>query len=128
MSNYYELLKDDRWLDKREEILQRDNYKCISCKNKGEEEEYSTMQLGEYLHVHHLIYKKGAAPWEYENDDLITLCDDCHKFITVKVESITKIIRRMCIDDDIAEQLEYLLKVISEIKNPWQIRKIAKNV
>lgn len=31
------------------------------------------------LNVHHTYYIKGKAPWEYEDDALITLCEDCHK-------------------------------------------------
>ena len=30
------------------------------------------------LNIHHKYYVKGKAPWEYENDALITLCQDCH--------------------------------------------------
>ena len=31
------------------------------------------------LNVHHKYYIHGKAPWEYENDALVTLCEDCHK-------------------------------------------------
>jgi len=31
------------------------------------------------LNVHHKYYIQGHKPWEYENDALITLCEDCHK-------------------------------------------------
>lgn len=31
------------------------------------------------LNIHHKYYVKGKAPWEYDNDALITLCQDCHK-------------------------------------------------
>lgn len=31
------------------------------------------------LNVHHTYYIKGKAPWEYEDDALITLCEDCHQ-------------------------------------------------
>jgi len=31
------------------------------------------------LNVHHTYYIKGHKPWEYENDALVTLCEDCHK-------------------------------------------------
>ena len=31
------------------------------------------------LNVHHKYYIKGKAPWEYEDDALITLCEYCHK-------------------------------------------------
>jgi hypothetical protein len=33
------------------------------------------------LNVHHKYYIKGLAPWEYEDNALITLCEDCHKTI-----------------------------------------------
>jgi len=70
MSNYSELLKDQRWQDKRKEIIKRDNYECQYC------------GLGlKKLNVHHLIYLKGLKPWEYDNELLITLCDEHHKMI-----------------------------------------------
>ena len=31
------------------------------------------------LNVHHKYYVRGKAPWEYEDDALITLCKDCHR-------------------------------------------------
>ena len=31
------------------------------------------------LNVHHTYYTRGSKPWEYENDALVTLCEDCHK-------------------------------------------------
>lgn len=31
------------------------------------------------LNVHHTYYTKGHKPWEYEDDSLVTLCEDCHK-------------------------------------------------
>jgi hypothetical protein len=30
------------------------------------------------LHVHHKKYIKGKMPWEYEDSDLISLCNLCH--------------------------------------------------
>lgn len=30
------------------------------------------------LHVHHKLYIVGKLPWEYTDDDLITLCNWCH--------------------------------------------------
>lgn len=68
MAKYSELLKDPRWLEKRESILERDNYKCQDCLCKGSE-----------LHVHHKKYIDGRMPWEYPNELLITLCGSCHK-------------------------------------------------
>jgi hypothetical protein len=59
---------DPRWQKKRLTILKRDKFTCQSCK-----EDDNT------LHVHHIEYKEGKEIWEYKNDDLITLCDNCHK-------------------------------------------------
>lgn len=31
------------------------------------------------LNIHHTHYTRGCKPWEYENNSLVTLCEDCHK-------------------------------------------------
>ncbi len=31
------------------------------------------------LNIHHTYYIKGHKPWEYEDDALVTLCENCHK-------------------------------------------------
>lgn len=64
---YRELLKDGRWQRKRLEIMQRDDFKCTKCGTTSD------------LNVHHLRYIPGRSPWEYEDEDLITLCGTCHK-------------------------------------------------
>lgn len=30
------------------------------------------------LHVHHRAYIAGREPWQYRDDDLRLLCDECH--------------------------------------------------
>lgn len=70
MSNYSEKLLDPRWQKKRLEILQRDEWSCQICLEKGKT-----------LHVHHLAYQKGLDPWEYQDKDLTTLCDTHHDII-----------------------------------------------
>jgi hypothetical protein len=67
---YSEKLRDPRWQKKRLEILNRDGFRCIVCDSEDKE-----------LHVHHLRYSKGASPWDYENPDLVTLCDPCHSSV-----------------------------------------------
>jgi hypothetical protein len=66
--SYSELLKDPRWQKKRLEIFERDNWQCRECGSKQRT-----------LHVHHKIYKYGRSPWEYDNDCLLTLCEQCHE-------------------------------------------------
>jgi hypothetical protein len=68
IESYSEKLKSPKWQKRRLEILSRDNFKCRSC---GMDEKT--------LHVHHLRYEKGVEPWDTNNDDLITLCEDCHE-------------------------------------------------
>lgn len=70
MSNksYSELLLDPRWQRKRLEILNRSDFSCERCGSTDKT-----------LHVHHKKYRKGAKPWEYENDQLEALCHSCHK-------------------------------------------------
>jgi 5-methylcytosine-specific restriction endonuclease McrA len=71
---YAEKLLDYRWQLKRQEILERDNYTCQRCSSDGC-----------ILQVHHLHYYPKHEPWEYENEDLITLCDKCHAVVDVKI-------------------------------------------
>lgn len=66
---YYNQLRDPRWQKKKSEILIRDNYTCQNPKC------CSTVKN---LQVHHLDYISGTLAWEYPNDMLITLCEDCH--------------------------------------------------
>lgn len=70
--SYRELLFDKRWLEKRAEIIKRDNYKCVIC---GSEEN---------LTVHHKQYhvnERGEKflPWQYDDKYLVTLCKSCHQ-------------------------------------------------
>jgi len=57
---------DIRWIEKRNEILDRDDYKCQVCKSITS------------LEVHHTYYDNKPA-WDYPNESLITLCRSCHK-------------------------------------------------
>lgn len=71
---YTEKLFDPRWIEKKKQILNRDNHSCVICgKSEGK------------LAVHHKQYhfikrlQKHVEPWEYNDNLLITLCESCHK-------------------------------------------------
>ena len=66
---YILLLEKPEWKVKRELILQRDGFRCQNC-GAGEDESE--------LHVHHKCYIEGLDPWEYNDSDLVTLCEHCH--------------------------------------------------
>ena len=75
MKNYYDLLKNPKWQNKRKFILKRDENKCTSCGSTNK------------LQVHHIIYYADKPnPWLYPNKYLITLCDECHKEYHLKNE------------------------------------------
>jgi len=70
--SYEDLLKTEEWRKKRQKILNRDNNKCVYCGKIHN------------LQVHHKYYSKypngfRVYPWNYPDDALITLCDECHK-------------------------------------------------
>ena len=60
------LYEDPRWREKRLEILERDNHKCQICGCDAQD-------------VHHIKYINSYnAPWNIENDYLVSLCKECH--------------------------------------------------
>jgi hypothetical protein len=65
---YIELLRDPRWQRRRLEVLGKADFKCHNCQSAEKT-----------LHVHHKLYRKGAMPWEYEDHELICLCEECHE-------------------------------------------------
>jgi hypothetical protein len=66
--SYAKKYADPRWRAKRTEILERDDHHCQGC-----------MASDVTLHVHHRYYRWGNDPWDYPNDALVTLCEDCHE-------------------------------------------------
>ena len=72
ITGYNALLLTSQWKRKRNIILIRDNNQCQYCGSH-----YN-------LQVHHKYYSKypngkKVVPWNYPDDALITLCDNCHK-------------------------------------------------
>jgi hypothetical protein len=66
--DYQDQLKDSRWLAKRAMILNRDGRICQHCGSPHR------------LHVHHKEYAGDfRPPWEYNDDELVTLCENCHE-------------------------------------------------
>jgi len=117
---YLDLLSTTEWKKKRKEILERDNHFCTDCGlsetlyhegkhisfdgnqvineivdgNRIKADTPVTVDKKIYLHVHHQLYIMGRLPWEYENDQLTTLCNWCHwklhQNVKIKVYEETK--------------------------------------
>lgn len=65
---YREKLLDPRWQKRRLETLDRFEFRCANCGSKEKT-----------LHVHHLYYVSGRNPWDYPDQALRCLCEDCHE-------------------------------------------------
>jgi hypothetical protein len=81
MPTYTELLRDPRWQKRRLEIMQRDGFACVECGRKDLT-----------LNVHHRYYISGRDPWDYPDEALVTLSEDCHETITEQIDFIKKFI------------------------------------
>jgi len=113
--SYYEKLRDPRWQKKRLGIMERDNFSCTSCG--------STIGT---LNVHHRVaYRKNTDPWDYENDELTTLCEECHSQISELVNEITSIAMGRCYCVDSAVKMRNLMYQIDGM-NPWELTASAQ--
>ncbi len=100
--SYFEKLKDPRWQRRRLEIFRRDDFTCQHC---GEQEKT--------LHVHHLVYHYSLDPWDYDGEDLKTLCEACHAdekgLSAAKTRLITSLMRAgftTAALEDLSDELE----------------------
>lgn len=69
-SPYQSLINRKEWQDRSHAIKTRDNLKCQA---------FNCSTPNSILQVHHLDYFNHKLPWEYPDDMLITLCEQCHK-------------------------------------------------
>lgn len=76
-NSYSEKLLDPRWQQMRLRVFERDGWKCVMC---GDSEKT--------LHAHHPVYHpRSDGPWDYEDNEIITLCKDCHSYEHDEIES-----------------------------------------
>ena len=61
------------WRKKRLEIIKRDNNECQHCKENG--------KVSKAEQVHHIVYLEDDSNLALEDDNLISLCLDCHNHI-----------------------------------------------
>jgi len=64
--------------------MERDGFSCRIC---GAEERT--------LNVHHKIYYKGRHPWEYHDDELVTLCEECHARESAMMRELREALARL---------------------------------
>ena len=78
---YSQKLRDPRWQRKRLQILERDNFTCLSCRSTDRN-----------LQVHHVVYER-REPWDYPDYLYQTLCEVCHKERQEIVDRIVSALR-----------------------------------
>lgn len=90
---YREKLRLPQWQKKRLAILERDDWACCICHRKDAS-----------LQVHHLVYA-NRDPWDYPDEVLQTLCEECHE---VRQELTDKIVNalRLALKNIPTERLE----------------------
>lgn len=118
MENFFFQYQSPHWQKKRLLILQRDNFQCQSC--GGTEKT---------LNVHHSVpYEKNKKVWDYENDELVTLCQDCHKEISNSIEYCKLIIFGFCSNSVTwATELQSLLENIDGL-NPAELQSLTEYI
>lgn len=83
-NSFWEKYKHPKWQEKRLRIMDRDGFQCEQCGSKD-----ST------LNVHHSYYESGLDPWEYPDESLHCLCDDCHRSFDNLRKDISRQIGRL---------------------------------
>ena len=70
-AQYSRLLNTEYWKGYSYAIIKERNFTCGDCGRQF----YNQRQK---LQVHHLVYR-DKCPWSYNPEELIVLCEDCHK-------------------------------------------------
>jgi len=103
MSKWSAAYRDSRWQKKRLEVMNRDEWTCRSCGASGD---------GVTLNVHHIYYESGKAPWDYENEMLITWCENCHYHVHGLTKTIQHLIATNGGYDLVSELVGYIHGII----------------
>lgn len=69
------------WQRKCLEIFRRDCWECRCC---GE--------TNKQLNVHHLYYDNDLHVWDYDNEALVTVCNDCHKLLHSELKKLSGLV------------------------------------
>lgn len=67
--SYADLLSAPEWHEFSKRIKMLRDGRCENCESE------------EQLQVHHLGYRDGLKPWEYQDDEVMVLCEPCHSEI-----------------------------------------------
>ena len=77
---YKSLLNSDYWRGYSYAIVKERDWTCEVC---GKKFKYQRNMLN----VHHLTYHNDNKPWQYDKEELLLLCKDCHAKIHGKLNT-----------------------------------------
>lgn len=86
-TEYGKKLLDPRWQKLRLEVFEKADFACEMCGDTK-----ST------LHAHHKQYEKGKDPWEYEPEQLVSLCHSCHENTHACEDELSRVISYAFLD------------------------------
>lgn len=79
------IYNSSKWKRKREEILERDCYECQDCKSRLQQAHTDDIKLSgndakirRATEVHHIKEVKCYPELAFDNNNLISLCTQCH--------------------------------------------------
>lgn len=78
-NSYFDLLTHPEWQEKCLKIMSDARFECSRCGDKETT-----------LMIYHSYYEKGLAPWEYPDESLHCLCEECYK----KAQELKTLIKR----------------------------------
>jgi hypothetical protein len=78
---YRELLKSDEWKAFSRDIRQNHGGCCAICKRRDV-----------ITHVHHFYYDPNRLPWQYNSDEVVLLCETCHREMHKELQQFRKFV------------------------------------
>jgi len=114
---YKEKLKDDRWINKRNEVLSIYMNNGVGCMGCGSEIN---------LNVHHIRYLPNIEPWEYNNTYLVPLCSSCHHVYHENKEKLTTLLMNNRLYFNY--EFELIISIVNKLCNleTTDIKKVSK--
>jgi hypothetical protein len=98
-----EQLNHPLWIEKVEEIQNRDGYCCVICGDGSHR-----------LEIHHLCYFPDLLAWEYDNELMVTVCRKHHDQLTYDLPKIAGLIAFQCLKENI--DLVSIIEILRNLK------------
>jgi len=94
--NFKDQYNHPNWQKKRLEVLDYCGFTCQNCDSSDRQ-----------LHVHHREYKKARKVWEYDIDNFVVVCCDCHEGIHESISMLKNLL-----SDFRKEECEWTIELV----------------